>query len=109
MSQHENSARSKITRHLKDNWYIFVFLVPIAWALITDHFTIQALAADLTKLDIKVTQQMQKQEVLQKEINDQLTRQAKVNGSNTALLEVIAQQNRIIQEQLWDLKNGRGE
>jgi len=109
MNQHENSVRDKIVRHLKDNWYVFVFIVPIAWALITDHFIIKALAADLTKLDIKVTQQIQKQELLQKEINDQLTKQAKVNGSNTAILEVIAQQNRTIQGQLWDLKNGHGE
>ena len=110
MSHHyENRVRDKIASHLKDNWYVFVFIVPIAWALLTDHFIIKALAEDLTKLDIKVTQQIQKQELLQKEINDQLTKQAKVNGSNTALLKVIAQQNRMIQGQLWDLKNGESE
>ena len=89
---HRIRRHDKIGYHVKDNWYIFLFLVPIAWALVTDHFTIYAQAAEINTIKETIKEQAREQSRNQREINQKLTDQATTNGRIEATQDAIQRQ-----------------
>ena len=45
-------------KRLKDNWYVFLFLVPLIWAIVADHFTVQTLASEVEDIKEVVKEQV---------------------------------------------------
>lgn len=87
-----------------NKWWIAVMMLPIVWAVVTDHFTIRALAAENVRLANQQAEHSERDRKIQGQIMEQLRIQATTNGQNQALLETIASQNRLIQERLWELR-----
>lgn len=105
MKQSDDGSRNRLSDtakyKIKDNWWwVLPIVLPITYALISDHFTLSAIAGDVTKLDNRIFLQVEKQEKRQAEINKLLKEQAEINGRNSAMLEVISEQNRLIQRKL---------
>jgi len=95
---HRNRLADTAKYKIKDNWWwVLPIVFPIAYALISDHFTLSAIAGDMGKLDKKILHQVEKQDKRQEEINKLLKEQAEVNGRNTALLEVILARLQLLQ------------
>ena len=67
-------------KRLKDNWYVFLFLVPLVWAIVADHFTVQTLASEVEDIKEVVKEQVREQSRNQREINQKLTDQDNTNG-----------------------------
>ena len=79
-------------KRLKDNWYVFLFLVPLFWAIIADHFTVQTLASEVEDIKEVVREQVREQSRNQREINQSLKDQAKTNGQIAATQVSIQRQ-----------------
>jgi hypothetical protein len=103
MTKSDNGI-SKLRSNIWGNRWWIVIMLPIVWAVVTDHFTIRALAAESIRLAHQQAKHSERDRKIQGQIMEQLRIQATTNGQNQALLETIASQNRLIQARLWELK-----
>jgi hypothetical protein len=97
MSQPDNGNRVRIqdtVRYkVKDNWWwVLPIVLPICYALVTDHFTLNALAGEVVRLEARVEKQIEKAYERQKEIALELREQAETNGAISAKQDALAQQ-----------------
>jgi len=89
---HRIRMADKIAWRLKDNWYIIAPLIVVVWALVTDHFTLQAHATEIKTLQETIREQAREQSRNQREINEKLTDQATTNGRIEATQKAIERQ-----------------